>query len=189
MRSKEDRTTDTTRFLVRGLNLERRSLEKQGFINAFIDDATHEPHHVRSVYLLFKPKSLEVFEEFVQEQRFQTALLVEDYDYPGGYVVIVYNFPALYWSDYQHFLKGEYSKFSKGYKSLFPKERKRESSKGIPYTEPSFYAHVFGRTQEMKDYWEEKLSVYLSDDSEYWSIIDKNKETLNIKNYEQVTLS
>lgn len=182
MSIKEQKKTESTRFLVRGLGLGRVQLDKHGFINAYIDDVLHEPHYQRSVYLLFKPAELEGLEEFIGEQKFQTALLVEDYDYPRGYVVMVYNFPALYWKDYALFLKGAYSKFSEGYKSLFPKEKNGETKKGVPYTQPSFAAHVFNKSEVMRKYWEEKLDSYLGDDSEVWSAPNINKETLNINN-------
>lgn len=178
----DQKVTDSTRFLVRGLGLTRTTLKKQGFINAYIDDVIHEPHYVRSVYLLFKPEDLGLFEEFLQAQRMESGLIAEDYDYPEGYVVVVYNFPALYWRDYTLFLEGKYSKFSKGFKSLFPKEKSGVTRQGIPYKEPSFYAHIFDKSEVMRRYWEERFEVIFDDDQEYWNIPDLSRETLNIGN-------
>lgn len=180
----DQRITDTTRFLLRGLSLFKADLSKYGFINAFLDDAVHEHHYENSVYLLFQPPDLGIFEWFVESEKVRTHLFLEEYDYPKGYIVVVYKFPAEYMDDYRLFKEGKYSKFSKKYRDLFPTERKGTSSKGIPFTEPSFYSHIFGRTEKMRRYWENILDVTLQDDAELWDKPDIGKETLNIEKYE-----
>lgn len=178
------RVTDTTRFLLRGLSLYKKDLEGYGFLNAYLDDADHEHHYENSVYLLFKPRDLGIFEWYVEGEKARTHLLMEEYDYPNGYVVLVYKFPAEYMEDYREFLEGAYSKFSEKYKSQFPMIREGKTSKGIPFKEPSFYAHIFKRSDKMRDYWEMKLDVILDPRSEYWDKPDKEKETLHIQDYE-----
>lgn len=178
------RITNTTRFLLRGLNLFKEELMKYGFVNAFLDDVSHEHHYENSVYLLFKPEDLSAFEWLVESEKLRTHLLVDEYDYPGGYIVLVYKFPAEFMDEYRLFLDGKYSKFREKYISLFPMEKKVPNKRGIPVAQPSFYHHVFKRTDTMREYWENKLDATLTEDSEYWSIPSVEQETLNIKNYE-----
>lgn len=179
----DNRVTDTTRFLLRGLGLFKSELSQYNFINAFLDDIEHEHHYENSVYLLFKPVDLTLFEWFVEGEKARTHLLIEEYDYPEGYIVLVYKFPAEYMDDYRLFLEGKYSKFSSKYKGLFPFENKTTNNK-LTKTEPSFYSHVFNRSERMRDYWEGKLAVVLAPDAEYWSSPTMSKEILNIKDYE-----
>lgn len=180
----DQRITDSTRFLLRGVNLLKPELMQYGFINAFLDDATHEHHYENSIYLLFQPPDLGIFEWFVQGEKIRTHLLMEEYDYPKGFVVLVYKFPAEYMDDYRLFLKGKYSSFSDKYKSLFPMEKKGTTNKGLPYTEPSFFSHIFTKSKEMREFWERRVGQELEEKSDVWSIPNIVKETLNIKNYD-----
>jgi hypothetical protein len=187
IKEKQDKTvTDSTRFLLRGVGLLKPELAQYGFINAYIDDVDHEPHYKDCLYLLFKPVDIQALEFFIEEQREErTPRLVEEYDHPGGYVVIVYKFPAKYMEDYRLFLEGKYSKFSDDYKGLFPMERTGMTKKNIPTKEPSFYDLIFNRRDEMRNVLEEKLDVILDPGSEYWSSPTLSHETINIKNYDE----
>ncbi len=180
-----EKKTNSTRFLLRGVGLKRKVLEDYGFINAYIDDKHHEPHYTEALYLLFQPKDINELNIFLEIEKERTNLYVEDYDYSGGYVVVVYKFPKEYEKEYRLFLQGKYSKFSKKYKELYPMERKGTTARGIPFTEPTLHNHVFNRTESMKQHWEERLNVELTGDMEYWSIPDITEETLNIENYER----
>lgn len=185
MSIKEEKiVTDSTRFLLRGLDLLKTDLTPYGFINAFLDDTDHEPHYEGCVYLLFKPKDLTELEFFVEAQKLSENEIVEEYDHPRGYVVIVYKFPDKYLEDYRLFLQGKYSKFSDDYKGLFPMEKSGLSSKKIPTKDPTFFDLIFNRREKMRDFWEERLDVTLDPDSEYWSSPTLANETINIKNYE-----
>lgn len=180
----EPKITDTTRFLVRGLNLLRDDLLKYGFVNAFLDDNDHEHHYQDSLYLLFKPEEISEFEWFVESEKLRTHLFIDEYDYPKGYIVLVYKFPSEYMQEYRAFKKGEYSKFSNNYKELFPTIKEGNTKRGIPYKTPSFYQHIFTKSKKMREYWEGVLDVELDVNSELWNIPNPITETLNIKNYE-----
>lgn len=180
----DHRITDSTRFLLKGISLSKPQLVPHGFINAFIDDFTHEHHYENSVYLLFRPTDLAAFEWFVEGEKMRTLLLIEEYDYPKGFVVLVYKFPAEYMDDYRLFLKGKYSEFSEKYKALFPMERKGTTSKGLPYVEPTFFSHVFSKSKEMREFWEKRIGQTLEGNIDVWSIPDIHKETINIKDYD-----
>lgn len=178
------KTTNTTRFLLRGLSLFKAELKQYGFINAFLDDKDHEHHYANSVYLLFQPHDLGTFEWFVESEKMRTHLFLEEYDYPKGYIILVYKFPADYMEDYRLFLRGKYSEFTEKYKELFPKENEGKTSKGLPFKEPSFYVHVFSKSNDLRKFWEDKLDVNLEPNVEVWEVPSIERETLNIKDYE-----
>src|SRR5690349_19446244 len=100
--------TYTTMFLLRPLGFIAKSepvnnchvKRKFNLVNSFIRDMDHPTDEKFPVFVLFKPKDLLEFEKFVQDEK-ETGLLVEDYDYPDGYVVLLYRFPAEYERDYQ----------------------------------------------------------------------------------------
>lgn len=179
----DHRITNTTRFLLRGLSLFKKDLDGYGFLNAYLDDADHEHHYENSVYLLFKPTDMGAFEWFVDSEKIRTPLFLEEYDYPKGYIVLVYKFPAEYMEEYRLFLKGKYSKFRDKYKELFPMTTEAKTNKGITYNKQTFYSHIFSRSKEMREYWENKLDATLEDDAEFWDKPNREKETLHIQQY------
>jgi len=182
--TQEVKKTCTTIFLLPGIGLKRQNLLKHGFISAYIDDKNHDVHYDTSIYLLYKPEQVEEFQKFLTSEYKRTPLLVEDYDYPGGYVVTVYKFPAEFLEEYDLFLKGKYSKFRKKYVDLFPMKVEVFNERTHMYSERySLQYHIFERTDAIRKYWEERLGYKdgeLPTDLEYWSIPEKEKETLDI---------
>lgn len=174
--------TNTSLFLLPGLGLTINELKPYGFVNAYIGDMKHD-HYSYCVYLLFKPSNIMEFNAFLEGQ-YLKGQMIDEYDYEGGYVVVVYKFPEQFEQEYKLFLSGKYSEFRKKYKDLFPIEIHSEDNDG-PFTQPSFFFHVFNRTKELEKYWFEKIGVHLSKDSEYWSKPDVIKETLNIDEIEK----
>lgn len=182
--TQEVKKTCTTIFLIPGVGLKRQNLLKHGFISAFMDDKNHDVHYENAVYLLYKPEQVEEFQKFLTSEYKRTPLLVEDYDYPGGYIVTVYKFPAEFMEEYKLFLEGKYSKFRKKYIELFPMRVEVFDTETHTHKEKySLQYHVFGRTPAIRKYWEDILGYKpgeLPEDLEYWSIPDKDKETLDI---------
>lgn len=175
----------TTKFLLPGIGLYWRDLLKYGFISAYIDDVNHSIHYIDSVYILYRPpdpETMELLQKFLLKEQNRYVGFIEDYDYSGGNVVCVYKFPTKFKNEFRLFLEGKYSKFSKEYIDLFPQETKVISEDGIRRSEYSLYYHVFGRTQSIKDYWEEKIGESLPEDAEMWSMPDIKNETLDINN-------
>jgi hypothetical protein len=173
--------TYTSLFLVRGLDLNILELKKIGFINAFIDDVAHEPHWENCVYLLFKPEEMDEFNYWHTQEQERSELLVEDYDYEDGYIVLVYKFPEEYLREYQLFFTGDYSMFRKSYTDKFPQILEEKNQYGmITGQKKSIYNHIFNRTEELKKMWEKKLDVELGEDAEYWSVPNLDKERLDI---------
>ena len=170
----------TTLFLVRPIGLTPLDIDKYGFINAFVGDANQDHQYENCIYLLFKPSDMDSFMDFIEDQR-QKNDVVDDYDYNDGYVVIVFRMNLLYSSDYELVKQGLYSKTSRTFQNLFPKVIKIVKN-GKHRDEISLQYRIFNRTQDLIDFWEEKLGVRFSQDQEVWQGFHTERETLNIEN-------
>jgi hypothetical protein len=179
MMTEKDKKNCTTIFLLPGIGHTRQKLLPYGFLAAYLDDINHEVHYEESVYLLFKPEDVSAFQKFLEDEYKKSSLIVEDYEYRGGYVVVVYKIDPRYLPEYGLFLEGKYSKFSSGYIALFPSEITSPTPKGVG-AKPSLHYHIFNRTKEIRGYWEKKIGQDLPVDMEMWSSPDMEKEVLDI---------
>lgn len=158
----------------------RQGLLQYGLVAAYLDDINHEVHYEEALYILFKPDNVAAFQKFLEEEYRKPSLIVEDYDYRGGYIVVVYKVDERYLPEYQLFLQGKYSKFSSEYVSLFPKEIMVPLPTGKVVMKHSLHYHIFNRSKEIKDYWERKIGESIPNDMELWSSPDMSKEVLDI---------
>lgn len=175
-----ERKNCTTIFLLPGIGHTRQKLLPFGFLSAYLDDVNHEVHYEEAVYLLFKPSDLSGFQKFLEQEYKEPTLIVEDYDYEGGYTVVVYKIDEKYLLEYQLFLQGKYSQFRPEYIARFPTELFIENSEGFMELKHSLHYHIFNRTKEIKEYWEKKIGEKIPDDMELWSSPDMDKEVLDI---------
>jgi hypothetical protein len=161
----------STLFLLTGIKLTTSELKKYGFISAYAKDINHDIFYERPVYLLFKPSDISKMESFIHnEYRKDKTSIKEDYDYPGGYIVLVYSFPEHLEQDYHLFLMGEYSKFSDFYKSMFSDYSKvRFDSQIDPVLIPSLPFRIFNKTPDLKEYLESSLGINIDPSQELWS--------------------
>jgi len=180
----DTKKTVTSLFMVPLLKLNKDSLREQGFINAFIRDSNRDVQYEHSIYLLFKPKSLREFKNFLDEEYERTTNVIDDYDYEGGFVVVVYKLNPKFIDDIDLIKKGLYSKTSKKFQQEFPKIIKILTGNGIK-EETSLQFRVFNKTKDMKVYWEEKLDVNFTEDQEVWHAFDEERETLTLKTLEE----
>lgn len=170
----------TTLFMVRPLGLSIENVERHGFINAFIGDVNHDCQYTNCVYLLFKPSDMDTFNSFLDLEKMRTTI-EDDYDYEGGYVVVVYKSDVRYKADYDLIKQGLYSKTSKEFQNLFPKVVKLMKN-GLHRDEISLQYRIFNRTQDLINFWEDKLGVGFSADQEVWQGFHTEREMLNIEN-------
>ena len=174
----------TTLFMVKPLGLSIEKLDKVGFINGFTQDVEHDCIYQDCVYLLFKPTDMDVFRDFIDSEYERTDNIVEDYDYEGGYVVVVYKLDPKFNKDYQLVRQGLYSKTSKDFQNVFPKIVKIMKN-GKHRDEISLQYRIFNRTQDLINFWEDKLGITFSSDQEVWEGFHEERETLNINNIKQ----
>lgn len=172
--------TTTTMFLVPGLGINVEEVKfRYGFINGYLQDQDREPYE-RAVYVLFKPKDMIEFQLFFDREKGRTANLIEDYDYEGGYTVLVYVFPDEFMMEYKQFLKGKYSRFRQKYKILLPDIESKIDPEGIPFTELSLTFMIMYKSKALREYLEKKLGTEFDEEDELWSKPDIGRETLNI---------
>ncbi|SEW21740.1 hypothetical protein SAMN05428988_3244 [Chitinophaga sp. YR573] len=172
------KSTNTTLFLVPGLSINVEDVKsKYGFINGFLKETGKDAPCKYPVYLLFMPPEFESFQEFVDKEYKDNTGILADYDYAGGFVVLVYKFPTSFERVYRRFIKGEYSKFSPEYVPLLPAYEK--SPDGSNVVNMSLQLMVIFKVPAFIATMEEIVDDVLAD--ECWSIPDIKRETLNIE--------
>lgn len=173
----------TTLFLIRPLGIAYADVQKYGFMNAYTKDVDQNYYSDDLVHLLFKPSNMDSFNDFLEKER-DTKDIIDDYDYEGGYVVIVYQNNPLYKSDIDLVKKGLYSKTSKAFQEIFPRVVKIVKN-GRHKDEISLQYRIFNKTQDLINFWEEKLGITFTLDQEVWQGFHEEKETLNINHIKQ----
>lgn len=176
----EIKKTITSIFMVPTLGVPRGALVENGFINGYSKDDSRDVQYENSIYLLFKPKNLDKFREFLDSEYERTKAIVDDYDYENGYVVVVYELDKKFSKDFDLVRKGKYSKTSKPFQALFPKVIKLVRN-GLHKDEISLQYRVFNRTEDLVKFWEDKLDVEFDEDQEVWHGYIEEDEVLNIE--------
>lgn len=176
----ELKKTSTSIFIVPTLKIDRNKLRDNNFINAYIRDIKKEVQYEDAAYLLFKPEDFDNFKDFVDEEYDRTPHIIDDYDYDGGFVVLVYTLNPKYMEDFELVKKGKYSKTSKEFQELFPKVVKVIKN-GFQKEESSLQHRIFTKSEDLKEYWEDRIVVDFTNDMEVWEGFDEINETLDIE--------
>lgn len=175
--------------MVPTLKVPKDALRSNGFINAYIRDDRRDDQYKESIYLLFKPKDLDKFREFLDNEYERTKTVIEDYDYEDGYVVVVYQLNEKYKKDFTLIKQGKYSKTSSDFQKVFPKIIKIVKN-GLHRDELSLQYRIFNKAEDLVDFWEEKLGIDLKttvgNDFEVWEGWDEQKEILELDKIKEV---
>lgn len=191
----------STIFLLNPLGLEKQRLDKLGFVEAYLKDEYSTNEYINPVFLLFKPENVNNFQVFVEREYDRinihtgTKDLVADYDRGNGEIVLVYEFP--FKKDYERFLEGKYSRFSKDIVETYPKTIKtgtdnKFTALGVPYRiitkdreSKEILAQIYGNSfltnqpiTTISDMLEKEFGTPITEDMELWSIPSIEKETL-----------
>lgn len=172
--------TITSVFMVPTLQIPRGELQDNGFINGYVKDGSKEVQYENCIYLLFQPKNLDKFREFLDSEYERTKAIIDDYDYQDGFVVVVYQLDKKFNKDFMLIREGLYSRTSKDFQALFPKIIKIKKN-GLQRDEISLQYRVFNRTEDLIKFWEDKLGVEFDDDQEVWHAFILENEILNIE--------
>jgi len=175
----EKKKTITSIFMVPTLKVDKIALREIGFINAYVADKNKEHCYEDSVYLLFKPKSLTKFREFLEDEYERTKDIIDEYDYEDGYVVVVYKLNPKFKKDFELIKEGKYSYTSKEFQALFSKIIKVKKG-GLSRDEVSLQFRIFNKTADLVKFWEDKLGVEFDEDQEIWHGFVLENETLDI---------
>lgn len=171
--------TITSIFIMPTLKIPKEKLLDNGFINSYIADGRKTVQYENSIYILFKPKDLDKFKEFLDGEYERTKSIIDDYDYEDGFVVVVYQLDHKYLSDFEKVKQGKYSKTSQSFQKLFPKVVKIRKG-GLYRDEISLQYRVFNKTEDLKKFWEDRLDVTFDDDLEVWDGFIEENEILNL---------
>ena len=175
--------TITSIFIVPTLGINRDGLLTNGFINGYIKDINKE-YGIDVVYILFKPKNLDKFRDFLEAEYALTKSVVDDYDYEDGFIVVVYQINPFWKNDINLIKQGKYSKTSPEFQEKFPKVIKIIKN-GLHRDELSLQTRVFLKAPDLQEYWENKLGVTFNDNMEVWDTWDEELEILNLEKIKQ----
>lgn len=175
----EKKKTITSIFMVPTLKIDRIKLMENGFVNGYVSDAKRLPAYESAVYLLFQPKDLDKFRDFLESEYDRTKDIIDEYDYEGGYVVIVYKLNPKFKSDFNLIREGLYSKTSPEFQALFPKIVKVQKD-GLKRDEISLQYRIFNKTKDLIKFWEDNLDVEFDEDQEIWHGFVLEYEILDI---------
>jgi hypothetical protein len=175
----ERKHTITSVFIVPTLSVGRERLVDNGFVNGYIKDGKRDVQYENAVYLLFKPQNLDKFRDFLDSEYERTKSIIDDYDYEDGYVVIVYEINPRLKDDIELIKQGKYSQTSKKFQESFPKVVKIRKN-GLSRDEISLQYRVFNKTQDLKQFWEDKLGIQFPEDMEVWHGFFEEFETLDL---------
>ena len=178
--------------MVPTLKVPKDALRSNGFINAYIRDDRRDDDYKESIYLLFKPKDLDKFREFLDSEYDRTKTIIEDYDYEDGFVVVVYQLNERYKKDYELIRQGKYSKTSADFQKMFPKIIKIVKN-GLHRDELSLQYRIFNKAEDLVDFWEEKLGIdlklTLGTDFEVWEGFSESKEILELDKIKELCVT
>ena len=171
--------------MVPTLGFAKDSLKQNGFINGYAINNLNDLKYENSIYLLFYPENLDLFKKFLDNEYERTEQIIEDFNCDNNHIVVIYSLDSEYKKDFNLVYKGKYSKTSDEFKNLFPQTVEINHLNFVK-KEKSLQYRVFNRTQDLIDYWEDKLNVTFEENQEVWQIFNKEKETLNIKKLKHV---
>lgn len=169
--------TNTSLFLLPITGNLSSDLKKYGFLNAYLQDELKSEQYENCIICLFQPEDIVDFDMFVEEEKVNKLNIVDDYDYPGGFSVVVYDLGKDYEDDIKKIMEGKYSKTSKRYKQLIPKQIGRGLIKKVV----SIQHMVFEKSPLLKKKIEEQYDIEIPEDIEYWEMFDKSQEILKFK--------
>lgn len=161
----------------------RENIVKNGLINTFFfNNERNIVYDDYVLHLLFKPEDQIRFSGFVAEERQRLGgLFLDEYDYEGGYTVLVYKIPDKYNDDIKLLLEGRYSELSDTLMNDIPRTVRVVLRQGVRKDE-TYLAHlIHERNKGLRDLWENLLDVDLPKDSEVWNRFTEEEETLSEK--------
>lgn len=180
------KTTATSIFMVPTLKIDKNKLKEHNFLNGYIKDAGREVQYESAAYLLFKPENFYSFNDFVEREYDRTSQILDDYDYDGGYVVLVYTLNPQFINDFTLIKMGKYSQTSQEFQELFPKVVKIMKN-GLHKDEISLQHKIFRKSDDLREYWEAKIGTDFKADMELWEGFIEENETLDIEKIKKLT--
>jgi len=162
--------TATNLFLTPLLGIGRANLDANGFENAYIKDEIKGIDYENAVYLLFRPMNQERFEEFLSKERSRKAKIIDEYDYPDGYTMVVYQYDPKWQFDIEIIMSGKFSKVSTDFKESIPKTGRKVEKPGVFKEITTIQHQIFKKDLQVQTYWKYELGLDFEKDDEIWPI-------------------
>lgn len=167
-------------LLFPGLEINEAALVKLGLVNCFIGDEEYDGEKGKKLFLLFKDA-----DQILLGKLMDLYKSVDEYDV-GEYTMIVMDFPEKWEREWDLFVTGAYSKFSKDYKEIFG-----TGSKAPPLAEkhlgkvasPGWL--IINKHPSVREAQEERIGQPLEDWQEVASIPYLEKEVFQYERYNQ----
>lgn len=175
--------TITSIFIMPTLNINRKDLHDNNFLNAYIGDINKEEYHQEDVvFLLFNPENLNIFRNFLNFQYETHKDIIDDYDYSKGFIVLVYSLDKSLKEDFNLIKQGKYSEVSDEFKKIFPKNNINYAKANNPKQE-SLQHLIFNKNLKLLNFWEKELDTELISkfNLEIWRDFDTRLEVLDIE--------
>jgi len=182
----ELKKTLTSIFFVPTLQINREGLYNNGYLNGYSQDKKKEVQYENCIYLLFKPKNIAKFKDFLDNEYLRTKQVIDDYDYEDGFIVVVYKLDESFKNDYKLIKQGKYSQTSPTFQNLFPRFLPVKKKNGKVEEEVSLQYRIFNKTIDIKEYWENKLDIDFKEDMEVWDTWDDNKEIMDLDEIKEI---
>jgi len=172
-------------FLVPLLNIGRNRLDKHGFINSYILNQEEELDYESDRHQFLMPQNMGDVKDFKEDEKERRAVILDEHDYPGGFILLTYELPKRFKRDYQLILQGKFSKTSEAYRSAIPAVVKTKSNNVITST-ASLQHMVFNKDAALKQFWEKMFDVTMEEDQELWTCPTVEQETFKIIGHEEL---
>ena len=146
-----------------------------GFLNAYVQDHTHEVLYDNHIYFLFDPPKFTLkFRQYIDKIR-ETDLYEEDYDVSPEYlgkVMVVMKFNPEYNQIKENVLKGKFSDLSPEYMEKYIPKSDYNGTLSLPF-------RIYTKHPSLREQLEQRLGTSLSPTAELWSIPDLAEEIYN----------
>ena len=170
--------------MVPTLHIPKNALKDNDFMNAYIKDDDRDIQYENCINLVFKPKNIPKFRQFLNNEYERTSDLIDEYDYENGIVVLVYKLNEAFKEDFKIVKSGKYSQTSKEFQQQFPK-KVTVTRNGLLTEEVSLQSRIFEKTEDLLKFWEEKLAVIFDSEQEVWEGFEEKLEILNKEKLKQ----
>ncbi len=166
-------------FLLPLLKIPMNVLGEMGLINTFLDDLNKENYDIQGdlLYLLFNNTDSIVFSDFLSEYKDKIEI-IDDYDYEGGWIVVVVRLDEKWKEDYSKFYEGKYSEMSKEFKEQFPYSANTEDDKGVLSKDTTLQWSIFKKDKRIALEWNEEYGLDVKRNNEVWQCPQMDKEVL-----------
>lgn len=154
--------TSTNLFIRPLFKIPMKILNSFNFENAYIQDEIKGINYPHSIYMLFRPRDPEKFNDFVEEER-KRGFLIDEYDYSDGWTMLVYRYDEKWKDDIELIKIGKFSEVSREYRDEIPNTAGEKE-----HTIMSIQYHVFLRTDYIKGMWKEKWGIDFGRHDEVW---------------------